>query len=91
MRPAQLVIELTQDERRVFDILKFAVTVQVGAVKFYVGMDMGFVHMSSHHKLMLSPGKFHCKLIAETVGLFGADLPRLKGLHNQVHNNIMIW
>ena len=88
MRPAQLVIKPPQNHCGLLHIPEFAITVEVGAVKFYVRMDMGFVHMGGYNKLMLASGKLHCQLIADSVGFLRADLPRLKGLDDAVHQHI---
>ena len=89
VRPAQLVIEPPQNKSGVFDILKFSIAIEVGAVKLYVCMDMGLVHMGRHYKLVLASSKLHRQLIAEPVGILRADFPWLERLDNAVHDNIM--
>ena len=54
-------------------------------------MDMGFIHMGGHYKLMPPAGKLHRQFIAQAVGVLRADLPRLEGLDDTVHDNIMLW
>ena len=91
VRPAQLIIEFPQDAQRgPFNVPEFTVTVEIGAVKFYVRMNMGLVHMGGYDKLVLAPGKLHCQFIADPVGFFRADLSRLEGLNHTVHDNVMI-
>ena len=91
VRPAQLIIEFPQDAQRgPFNITEFTVTVEIGAVKFYVRVNMGLVHMGGYDKLVLAPGKLHCQLIADPVGFLRADLSRLEGLNHTVHDNVMI-
>ena len=51
-------------------------------------MDMGFVHMGGHYKLVLALGILHRQLIADAVGFFRADLPRREGLDNAVHQHV---
>ena len=52
-------------------------------------MDVGLIHMSGHHELMLAFGEFHSQLIAQAVGLLRGDFPRLEGLNDTVHEDIM--
>ena len=52
------------------------------AVKLYVCMDMGLVHMGRHYKLVLASSKLHRQLIAEPVGILRADFPWLERLDN---------
>ena len=58
MRLAQLVIELPQKERGTSDIPEFTVTVEIGAVKFDVRVDMGLVNVGGDYKLVLAPVNF---------------------------------
>ena len=58
VRPAQFVIKPPQNKSGVLDVLKFSIAVKVGAVKFYVRMDMSFVHMGGYDKLCWPPVNF---------------------------------
>ena len=71
--------------------LKFAVAVQIHAVKFNMRVDIGLIHIGTYHKLVLSAGKLHSQLIANPVGFLRADLTRLEGLDNPVHDDIMLF
>ena len=89
MGPAQIVIQLPQDESGILNVLKFAVTVKIGTVKLNVGVNVGLVHMGGHHKLVLAFGEFHSQLIANVVGLLRGDLAGFEGLDDAVHEYVV--
>ena len=90
VRPAQIVIEPPENQVRILGVYKFSVTVEVGAVKFYVRVNMGLVHMGGHNKLVFPLREFHRQLIADPVGFFRADLSWFEGLNDPVHDNVPV-
>ena len=87
VRPAQLVVEPPEDQGGVLRVLKFAVTVQVGAVELYMGVDMSPVHMSGDHELMLSSCELHSQLVSQAVGLLRGNLSGLEGMDDPVYED----
>lgn len=53
MCQTDFIVHLPQHFDGILDVLKLAVALQIGAVYFYVIMDMGLVLMGIDHKLML--------------------------------------
>jgi hypothetical protein len=86
--PADLVVQTAEDEGRIIKIIEFAVTFQVGAVKFHMVMDMGFVYMGGDKKLVFSLREFHGQLIAQFVGFLRRNFTRLEGLDDTVGDDV---
>ncbi len=53
-------------------------------------MDVGFVGMGTHNKLVLALDKAHSQLKTQPVRIIWGDLPRLEGLDDRVHNHVPV-
>lgn len=63
-------------------VIEFMGTVQGGAVKFDVTVDVFLIHMGGNKEFVLPAGKLQSKLIVQFVRVLRRDFPRLKGLDN---------
>jgi hypothetical protein len=88
VRSAKLIIEPPENQIGILHILELPIAGKIGAVEFYMRMDVGLVNMGRHHKLMLPAGKLHSQFIGDLIGFFRTDLPRLEGLDDAVHDNL---
>ena len=89
MFPAQAVIDFSDRLIGIPVVIELVGTVQGGAVKFDVTVDVFLIHMGSDKELVLPAGKLQSKLIPQLVCVLWRDFPRLKGLDNQIRNYIV--
>ena len=89
MFPAQAVIDFSDRLIGIPVVIELVGTVQGGAVKFDVTVDVFLIHMGSDKELVLPAGKLQSKLISQLICVLRRNFPRLKGLDNQVGDHIV--